>query len=525
MIETFRISFRLQITYHTNALLRSLKSIPWVKKWLPAALYASPKLKRFALVVSILREIISTFFGKVLYLLLMAVLPLFYFKLSGPANFLHILLFLTLMGGLLNARIIMPGRDKYYAVILMRLDAKKYALSNYLYFLLRTFVGMAVVTAVIGWLYGVSIFGAVAAAALVVAVKCILPAILLGTPLKEQKKRFEKLYTAISVLFITALLAAAYVLPALGLALPVWAFYAVCAAAVAAAVPSVWVLCRFNGYRDAYKEAFAGETMLESPKSVTAKAMQASYQKKLSFSASQTSKKSGYAYLNDLFVQRHTKILTRSALRITLFFGALMLVGIGACLFYPPVREKLNEYLLTALPSLLFVMYFINRGQTITQAMFVNCDHSMLTYRFYRQPKAILQLFAARLRSVILINLIPAAVLAAGLPAMLLLSGGTAHPLDYALLSASVLLMAIFFSVHHMVLYYLLQPYNENSEIKNPMFTIANAVTYLVSYFAVRQEIETSVFGVFLLIFCVLYILFALLAAYRLAPKTFCLRQ
>ena len=525
MIETFRISFSLQITYRTNALLRSLKSVPGVKKLLPTALYASRGLKRFALVISILREILSIFFGKALYLLLMVVLPLFYLKLSGPANFLHILLFLTLLGGLLNARIIQPGRDKYYAVFLMRLDAKKYALSNYLYFLLRTFAGMAVVTAVVGSLYGVSVLGAVAAAALVVAVKCILPALLLATPLKEQKKRFEKLYTALAILVITALLSAAYALPLLGWALTVKAFYAVCAVAVVIAVPSIWVLCHFEGYRDAYKEVFAGETAFESPKSATAKAMQISYQKKLSFSASQTSKKSGYAYLNDLFVQRHTKILTRSALRITLFFSALMLVGIAACLFYPPVREKLNEYLLTALPSLLFVMYFINRGQTITQAMFVNCDHSMLTYRFYRQPKAILQLFAARLRSVIRINLMPAAVLAAGLPAMLLLSGGTAHPLDYLLLSASVLLMAVFFSVHHMVLYYLLQPYNENSEMKSPMFTIANTVTYFISYFAVRQEIETSVFGVFLLVFCVLYILFALLAAYRLAPKTFCLRQ
>lgn len=187
MIETFRISFRLQITYHTNALLRALKSVPGVKKLLPTALYASKGLKRFALVVSILREILSIFFGKVLYLLLMVVLPLFYFKLSGPANFLHILLFLTLLGGLLNTRIIQLGRDKYYAVFLMRLDAKKYALSNYLYFLLRTFVGMVVVTAVIGSLYGVSVFGAVTAAALVVAIKCILPAILLGTPMKEQK--------------------------------------------------------------------------------------------------------------------------------------------------------------------------------------------------------------------------------------------------------------------------------------------------------------------------------------------------
>ena len=525
MIETFRISFRLQITYRTNALLRSLKSVPGLKKRLPTALYASRGLKRFALVVSILREIISIFFGKALYLLLTIVLPLFYFKLSGPANFLHILALLTLLGGLLNARIIQPGRDKYYAIMLMRLDAKKYALSNYLYFLLRTFIGMAVMTAVVGRLYGVSVFGAVAAAALVVSIKCIIPALLLGTPLKEQKKRFEKLYSTMAVMLIIALLAVAYVLPVLGWAIPVRAFYVACAVAVVAAVPSVWALCHFKGYKDAYKEEFAGGIAFESTKSATAKVLQTSYQKKLSFSASQTSKKSGYAYLNDLFVQRHTKILTRSALRITLFFSALMLAGIGACLFYPPIREKLNSYLLTGLPSLLFVMYFINRGQTITQAMFVNCDHSMLTYRFYRQPKAILQLFAARLRSVIRINLMPAAVIALGLPVMLLLSGGTAHPFNYFLLFASVLLMAVFFSVHHMVLYYLLQPYNENSEVKNPMFTVANTVTYLISYFAVRQEIETSVFGLFLLVFCIVYILLALFAAYRLAPKTFCLRQ
>ena len=265
MIETFRISFRLQITYRTNALLRSLKSVPGVKKRLPTSLYASRGLKRFALVVSILSEIISIFFGKAVYLLLMVVLPLYYFKLSGPANFLHILLLLTLLGGLLNSRIVQPGRDKYYAIMLMRLDAKKYALSNYLYFLLRTFIGMAVVTAVVGRIYGVSALGAVVSAALVVAIKCILPAILLGTPIKEQKKRFEKLYTVLTILVITALLSVAYVLPVLGWVMPVGAFYTVCAFAVVAAVPSVWALYRFKGYKDAYKEAFAEEATLESP--------------------------------------------------------------------------------------------------------------------------------------------------------------------------------------------------------------------------------------------------------------------
>ena len=59
------------------------------------------------------------------------------------------------------------------------------------------------------------------------------------------------------------------------------------------------------------------------------------------------------------------------------------------------------------------------------QAMFRNCDRSMLTYSFYRRPDVILSLFNLRLRDVILINLMPASVLALGLPLLIWLSGGT----------------------------------------------------------------------------------------------------
>ena len=102
----------------------------------------------------------------------------------------------------------------------------------------------------------------------------------------------------------------------------------------------------------------------------------------------------------------------------------------------------------------------------MTQAMFMNCDHSMLTYRFYRQPEAILKLFKARLKTLVKINLIPALVLACGLPFLLFVTGGTDNPLNYALLFVSILAMAVFFSVHHLVLYYLLQPYNVHMESK-----------------------------------------------------------
>ena len=74
MIDAFITSFKLRNTYKTNSILYSLQSIPLVKRLLPDSLYASPGLKVFANVISILLEIGSFFLGKALYLLLMVFL-------------------------------------------------------------------------------------------------------------------------------------------------------------------------------------------------------------------------------------------------------------------------------------------------------------------------------------------------------------------------------------------------------------------------------------------------------------------
>lgn len=59
-------------------------------------------------------------------------------------------------------------------------------------------------------------------------------------------------------------------------------------------------------------------------------------------------------------------------------------------------------------------MYAINRGTGFTKALFMNCDHSLLTYSFYKQPKFILKLFQIRLREIIKVNLLPALVIGRG---------------------------------------------------------------------------------------------------------------
>ena len=85
--------------------------------------------------------------------------------------------------------------------------------------------------------------------------------------------------------------------------------------------------------------------------------------------------------------------------------------------------------------------------------------------------------------------------------------------------------MSVFFSVHNMVLYYLLQPYNVNLETKSATFGIVNWITYIVCYAAIQFRAPTLIFGIAISAFSIIYAVVAFIIAYRLAPKTFKLRN
>ena len=122
MNKTLRISFSLRNTYRVNAILYSLKQIPLVKKLLPEKLYGVRGLKIFANILAVIWEIISFFLGKFLYFLIMiSAAGTLYEKVPYDRLFLHILLFLTVIGTFMNTNFFEATRDKYYAMILMRI--------------------------------------------------------------------------------------------------------------------------------------------------------------------------------------------------------------------------------------------------------------------------------------------------------------------------------------------------------------------------------------------------------------------
>ncbi len=145
MLETLRISFTLKNTYRVNAILHGLKRFPLIGKLLPADVYRVHWLKVFATVISVLWELFAAFWGKFFYLSVMIFLPtLAYSTESADDIFLHILLIQTIVGGFLNAYLFETGMDKYYALIQLKMDAKKYTLINFGYALLKVLIGFIV---------------------------------------------------------------------------------------------------------------------------------------------------------------------------------------------------------------------------------------------------------------------------------------------------------------------------------------------------------------------------------------------
>lgn len=524
MIDTFIYSFKLRNAYKTNSIIYSLKSIPLVKKLLPDSLYASRTLKTFANVISFFMELGSIFLGKLLYLLLMVFLAASLMKSPSHNTFLHIFVFLTIAGGLLNTQIFNPTKDKYYAMFLMRMDAREYTLTNYFYFLLKMIIGFLPFTLLFGRFSKVPVTICLLMPFFVCGIKLIIAAAALYDSRDGQKVRNENLPTVMVWIGIFVTIIAAYAPPFFGYALNGTIFYGIAAAVIAAGGLCLIYVLRFQEYRSVYRSLLIPSNFAMNQSS-SMQVMQNSYKKKITADLSQTSNQTGYKYFNELFMKRHSKMLTRTAIMLTFAAAAVLCAAVAACLVSPGIRLGINGLMLSFLPYFLFVMYLMNRGRGITMALFMNCDHSMLTYRFYRQPQAILALFAERLKYITRINLMPALVIAVGLPLLLFLSGGTDNPVNYFVLFLSIVAMSIFFSVHTLVMYYLLQPYNVAMESKSAVYGIVNYITYIACYIAIGKKVPTILFGITISAFCILYIIVALILAYRLAPKTFRLRQ
>ncbi len=546
MIDAFRISRRLEIEYKVNGALHVLRHVPLIKKLLPADVYGKSWMKTVVLVVRIIGGFFALFFKKAIYLALMVALPCILLHENGliadpAAAALHVFFFLTLNGTMVRNTVFDYSESMYYAVFLMRMNAREYALSNYFYFLVKDYVGMAVVIGILA--------RAIPALALIRPYVLLLPLMVAGAKLAVSylqllyfRKRGaifagdESGVGKFTWILVLLLLAAGYLLPVIGWVIPLQAVIAACLVCAVLGAVSVILLFRANEYRNILKQVEVKSRgmvqMVEEPGNKLVKDMLLKKINEDSLSEREIGETGRlghrYAFFNRLFVRRHRKVLTRTAKRQAIVLAAFFAAAAAACLIFPEFGGMIHTRLMGVLPVSLFVMYILNRGETITQVLFFNCDSSMMNYNFYRRPDVILGIFTERLKTLIRINLLPSGVIAAGLPLVYYLSGGTDKWYEYVVLAVTILAVSVFFSVHYLTMYYLLQPYTDGLAQKGVAYRIVMTMTYLVCYASMRIDAfkeNSLLFGIVVCVFAVAYVVTALILTYRLAPKTFRLRR
>ena len=532
MPDTILQNIKLRLTYGINSFIYWLRKIPVVRDIVPDKPYAGGWLKKLGPVVSLIGSALKTLAVKFLYFAVL-VFPAASMFSDGGADqpdrvFIHIFLFLSLTGAVLNSSWMTSDLNSYYAVFLMRMNARDYSLSELALEYGRTFLGdMAVLLILRSFLYHRE---GILVPFYVLILMSLLPSAL-KTSVSLLKilffRRKGRLPSAASDPLITvpALLiplAAAYILPAFGVTLSTGTSVIVMAASLVLAAVSLYFLYKAAEYRDILR---ADQYKTLFPDTAQQK-LQSTYQSEIVLENEQFPGLEGCRFLNAVFVSRHRKMLWQRSKIISVVVACLMAGVLISCASLSGVKEFVNERVSSIAVPLLYVMYLINTGQNLTQIMFYNCDHSLLTYRFYRRPDVILSLFAERLKTCILVNLLPASVIAVTIPLALLLSGGTDRPYEYVLLPFAVLCMSVFFSVHYLVLYYLLQPYNAALEMKDPAYRIIAGVTYGVCYYAGQISHVTSslLFTLIIIAFCLIYIPVSLVLVYRYAPQSFRIR-
>ncbi|WP_338706127.1 hypothetical protein [Paenibacillus amylolyticus] len=188
-----------------------------------------------------------------------------------------------------------------------------------------------------------------------------------------------------------------------------------------------------------------------------------------------TVEKNGYEQLHEIFVTRHTALLRAPFHRRLL---AIIIIGILLPLLVLIFKDHLSLNSIERFsPLIIMVMLNLTVGSQICKALFYHVDKPLMRYPFYRQHAK--KHFLLRFRSILRINLTLGSCLAAVISvSILVLTGGQ----DISLLLpiwVITIALAVFFSVHHLLLYYVIQPYTTELETNSPLFSFVNGLVSL----------------------------------------------
>lgn len=234
--------------------------------------------------------------------------------------------------------------------------------------------------------------------------------------------------------------------------------------------------------------------------------------------------KRGYEYLNSIFFFRNKRLVRNSVRLKCIFITAAMLILSIVILVTNEDIEEVFSFIKNSSPYLLFFMCIMSSTERLCKAMFFNCDLSLLRYGFYKRKEDILKNFTSRLKKILFYNSIHTFLLVIELSLFVVIIGKGAQFIEVIPILISIISLSCFFTIYGVFMYYIVQPYTKNLEVKSPVFSFCNCIMYGVSYACFKIKTASYIFTLGIIALTLIFIPISILCIYKYAPKTFKLK-
>ncbi len=528
MVSGYRLVMAIMVSSFLNRLIYYMQRLPLVGRSIPETLYSAVGWKRGMSTAVMVLSVMGT-----VALHLGSVGLLIYWPATTtdeplPAFMTMLAALSFLAAPVWNARVLETKRSKFVAVKLMRIPPQDYVQGmlahRYIVFFLASLLALMVFVPLAG---GTLLAGALAAIAMTgwrIFAEYMHLLLFRRTGIILVKKNavvWFSLLAGAALAYGSLLLNGSIQIGKLLLSLPFEML------AVALGLLAAVRLARYPDYAEAVDAAVKRDDPLLNLSQLMTDARKADVVVKSGdfkdvntdagyMAASSFTRKQGYARLNALFFQRHRRLVRKPLLnRLAVIAGA----GAAACAGLAAGGAPTGWSLHTLLPYLPFAMYLLSNGERLCRALFYNCDMPLMRYGFYREAAG--KHFILRLRRLGGMNML----IGAALGAMLTIAAAIAGwPLDAGQLLplwVAVLALAWLFSAHHLLLYYLLQPYSAEMNAKNPIFHVLNLGLSMACWVTLILRPHPTAIAGGALVLSALYLLASATLVSRFGPRTF----
>lgn len=541
MINTIIQGRMLVFVQQVNVLLYYVRKLPFVGEKIPYRLYGETDIKKAIGAIPVVFSVIGAFVGTFLYFLLMIKLPANWIQgcwekegifVDQKAVMVYLFLIFSFLPGSFLVSNLTEGAKKDYVLLhVMRIPAAQHY---------RSQMVLKGVKDTICFLVPLLWFGFGAESALFVVslffTRYIGHAGILQHYRHSEKKGKKVFWKSFGKTFLVfgIILALGYGVAA---AVPRLFFdrYVMAEVVVFLSFTLVGIFCfskvwNYGGYTIFAKKMVSLKDFLEQDDAVKeARVADVQIQdkdiSKEELRSRKYEEKEGYDYLNAIFFERHKRIVSRAVKSRIIIILAVGLIGAVALLFMgEQMKQKTFEAMTQMMPVMVFVMYLESTGGRICKAMFFNCDISLLKYGYYREADAILKNFKVRLRKLLMLDAVPAAIICGMILLWTLLCGEILAVWKVIPLMAGSLLLSAFFCLFHLFMYYITQPYTEEKTVKSPIFSVVNALVYFGCYLCLQIQTGSWLFTLGVLAVTIIFIPLSYFCVFRFAPKTFKIR-